>query len=225
MPTTIETFEHIIRHESTQEMVPFLLALEKKDVVAVREKLKSLKKELERFVEKAPNTWGSLGTPTQFANMFLTGLAVFSRRDALSESFRPHWELNAGNWNYSSGVRECFLLITKALRPDWLGDWLQHTHDKAGRWAINYALLRVLEEEQLITYSPSLAGRAVVQALHIWGNELSEAAPIPPNAADIIADKIRTDSLLLHRDLPLLFESDNAVDGGNGARIQPVMPL
>lgn len=61
-----DQLEHLIRHQSAQELVPFLLGLEKKDVVAVREKLKGLKKELDSLVQlkktpgasKAPaNSW------------------------------------------------------------------------------------------------------------------------------------------------------------------------
>lgn len=220
----VEEFELIIRHQSAQKLVPFLLALQKKDVVAVREKLKSLKKELETIVQKAPNTWGSAGTTQQFGCMFLAGLAVFSRAEALSTSFNPSWELSAGNRNKPTGLQEHMLVILKALRPAWLGAWLQNTHEKARGWAMSYVLLRTLEEEQLIPYSPELAGRAVVQALQTWGDELSEIVPVPHNPVDVIADKLRADSLLLHRDLPLLFEFDNTIDAGQGARIQPVMP-
>jgi hypothetical protein len=42
----VEEFEHIIRHQSVRELVPFLLALEKKEVVAVRKKTQMLQKEL-----------------------------------------------------------------------------------------------------------------------------------------------------------------------------------
>ncbi|MDQ2770967.1 MAG: DUF6493 family protein [Bacteroidota bacterium] len=221
----VEEFEQIIRHQGADELVPFLLALEKRDVVAVREKLLNLKKELESVVQLTTNSWGSRGTPEQFGCTFLAGLAVFSRRELLSNSFRPSWELNAAYLNDSTRLREHFLHLVRALRPDWLGEWLHYTHEKSPGWAVNYALLRTMEEEQLISYSPALNGRSVVQTLYIWGNELSNIIPTPLNAVDIIADKIRNNSLLLIRDLPLLFELASSVDAGYSVTIQPMKPL
>jgi hypothetical protein len=157
--------------------------------------------------------------------MFLAGLAVFSRREVLGSSFNPSWELSAGHRKGPTGLREHFLLIIRTLRPDWLGDWLQKTHERMRGRALSYALLRTLEDEQLIAYAPNLAGWAVVQLLQTWGNELSDMVPVPPNGAALIADKFRADPVLLQRDLPLLFDFDNFVDTGHGARIQPAMPL
>ncbi len=220
----VEEFEQIIRERSADELVPFLLALEKRDVVAVREKLLNLKKELESFVQIVPNSWGSKGTPEQFGCMFLAGLAVFSRREVMGNSFRPIWELSAGYLKDSTRIREYFLLLLRAFRPEWLGDWLHHTHDKALGWAMNYALLRTMEAEQLIHYSPAMTGRAIVNALYTWGHELSNIVPITTDAVNIIANKFRSDSVLLVRDFPLLSEFESTVDSGYGARIQPVMP-
>ncbi|MBO2011126.1 DUF6493 family protein [Hymenobacter negativus] len=218
-----EEFEQIIRHQSAHEQVPFLLALEKKDVVAVREKLKSLKKELESIAQIAPNTWGSRGTSEQFAGMALSGFAVFSRREALSNLHRG-WGLGGTNRKNYQAVQTNLLVILKAFRPDWLSDWLQARNNIAGGWGMDYALLRRLEEEQLVPHQPEVTARVVAMAIHIWGSELSDIDPVPLNSAEIIADKFRNDSVLLHRDLPLVFEFDTSILAGSGVRIQPPMP-
>ena len=218
-----ETFEQIIRHQSQDELVPFLLALEKKDVVAVREKLKSLKKELEGIAQIAPNTWGSRGSSEQFTCMALSGFAVFSRREALSNLHRG-WGLGGTNRKNYQAVQTNLLIILKAFRPEWLSDWLHTRNNIAGGWGMDYALLRRLEEEQLIPHLPEVTARVVAMAIHTWGSELSDIDPVPLNSAEIIADKFRNDSVLLHRDLPLVFDFDTSILAGTGVRIQPAMP-
>jgi hypothetical protein len=44
MLTSAETFEHLVRQQTAQQLVPFLLSLGKKDIVPVRQKTLSLKK-------------------------------------------------------------------------------------------------------------------------------------------------------------------------------------
>jgi hypothetical protein len=91
--TAIETFEHIIRHQGAEEVVPFLLALEKTDVVAVRQKAQALDKELNEFKEREPHTWSSLMTPAQRFMLMLAGLKTYSRAEALRGDFMV-WQLD-----------------------------------------------------------------------------------------------------------------------------------
>ncbi|WP_240471685.1 DUF6493 family protein [Hymenobacter aerophilus] len=223
MPTTVEEFEHIIRHQSITELLPFLLALPKRDVVPVRAKLKALRKELESIVQLSENSWGSRSTREQYEALFLTGFAVYSRTDAL-RSLTNGWALAGNNYQTIKGLHEAWLALISAIRPDWLGDWLRHIHRNGRDWAVGYALLRTLEEEQLIPYVPEIVVKAVVQALSDWGGELSQGVSVPLDAAAAIADRFRADPLLLRRDLPLLFEFDTAVNAYS-ARIQLVMPF
>jgi hypothetical protein len=67
MPAPTETFERIIRQQTAQQLVPFLLGLGKKDIVPVRQKTLSLKKELEEYkqyeVKPGQQQWTCLLTP------------------------------------------------------------------------------------------------------------------------------------------------------------------
>jgi hypothetical protein len=60
--SAVETFERIIRNQSLSQLVPVLLALDKKEQLAVRAKTKTLRKELTEFRQLGSSTWGRTGT-------------------------------------------------------------------------------------------------------------------------------------------------------------------
>jgi hypothetical protein len=86
--STVETFEHIIRHQSAEELVPFLLELPKPDTVAVRKKAKSLEKELTASREEEPNSWGNDITRDQTFMFLLSGIKTYARKEGMSPSFQ-----------------------------------------------------------------------------------------------------------------------------------------
>jgi hypothetical protein len=100
MPAPTETFERIIRQQTAQQLVPFLLGLGKKDIVPVRQKTLSLKKELEEYkqyeVKPGQQQWTCLLTPEQGQMLFLAGLATYSRKEALGRGFDIRWALDWG---------------------------------------------------------------------------------------------------------------------------------
>jgi len=222
LPT--EEFEQLIRHKTPNELIPFLASLEKAAVPATREKLKSLKKELDKMVELSPNGWGSKGTYEQFENLFLAGFALYSRREALGGAIGSAWLLGSNPNAKPILLKQHFLALVRALRPEWLHDWLLRQQAAASEWALDYQLLRTLEQEQLIPYSPALTARSLPNALARWGWELSDSAKMPLNATEVIAANLSRDHLLLTRDLPLIFEFENPVPNA-WARVQPPMPL
>jgi hypothetical protein len=222
--TTIEQFESIIRQETPKELVPFLIKLEKAEVPAAREKLKNLRKELDVLVEVSPNHWGSRGTYEQFENIFLAGFAVYSRREALGGAISSGWLIGAHPNTKPILLKQHFLALVSALRPDWLHDWLLRQQTAANEWAVDYQLLRALEQEQLIPFSPTLTARSLPNALARWGWDLSTSVSIPQNAMEVITANLSRDELFLTRDLPLVFEFDNPIPN-MWARIQPFMPL
>ena len=85
--SSVETFEHIIRHQNAKELVPFLLGLPKTDTVVIRQKVKSLKRELEAFEERASGSWYSIITHEQRFMLVLAGLKTYSRKEALGPNF------------------------------------------------------------------------------------------------------------------------------------------
>ena len=221
--SVIDVFEHIIRHQSPEELVPFLLALDKQYVIALREKLLNIAKNLEENIKISENSWGSKATSDQSDNLFLAGFTVFSRREALSGAFRWAWSLGPYRTAKSVRLKQHFLTLVTAKRPEWLTDWLLKLQSIASEWCIDYSLLRILEEENLVAYAPALTLRAFPHALSAWGQELSEATSMPTHVIETFTDKVKIDVLSLDRDLPLFFDFDSQIHT-TWARIQPIMP-
>ncbi len=85
--SAVETFEHLVRQERVRELAPFLLALPKNEVVAVRKKAKGLERELTAFKEIASNSWGSAITHDQRFMLLLAGLRTYARKEAMGPYF------------------------------------------------------------------------------------------------------------------------------------------
>ena len=215
--SSVETFEHIIRHQSAQELVPFLLGLPKTETVAVRQKVKSLKRELEVFKEHTPNSWYSLITHEQRFMLVLAGLKTYSRKEALGPNFMI--------WNYAleAPYVSLFWTVLDQARPDWLGDMMvQHAASKA-IGTPDYLMIREMEKRQLINHQDALFAASAAELLATLGNQLSKQAPVPANAAEIIAERLLGDELFITRDLSLVFDFDTAIDSTQ-AFVQLRMP-
>ncbi len=223
MSAAIEEFERLIRHESAQELIPFLLTLAKTDFPAARTILKNLREELQTVVQVSENGWGTRATSAQSENIFLAGIVVLTRQEILRGAIRGAWIIGAHPTATATRFKADFLTLVTALRPTWLTEWLLGLQARADGWAVDYALLRALEQAQLVAYSPPLAVRALPSALHQWGWDLSLAPTMPANATEAIADQLRADHVLLIRDLPLIFDFDSPVSSIQ-ARIQPPLP-
>jgi hypothetical protein len=221
MLTAVEEFERLIRHERAAALIPFLLTLEKPDFGAARASLQKLKAELQTVVQLSENSWGTLATSTQSENLFLAGMVVLTRQDIRKGALSGGWIL--GPNPTAADTKAHFLTLVTALRPEWLTDWLLALQAQAEDWAVDYGLLRALEEARLIAYLPQLVARAVPHALQKWGWDLSQAPAIPARATEVIATQLRADYTLLTRDLPLIFDFDSAIHRVK-ARIQPPLP-
>ncbi|WBO84837.1 DUF6493 family protein [Hymenobacter yonginensis] len=212
--TTIETFEHIIRRQKPAQLVPFLLQLPKNEVVAVRKKTRQLQRELEQFRDLGGGSWGRTSTPEQLLMLLLAGLRTYSRKEALSASFRI-WELQPKDMPY-------FWAVLEHTRPDWLADFYALRADRNSWDRPSYALLRELENRQLLAHQPRLFAHALPGLVSELGTELSRLTPVPANATAAMAARLAADPVLLARDLPLLFDYDTFVDGQQG-HVQPPM--
>jgi hypothetical protein len=217
MPTPAETFEHIIRQQTAQQLVPFLLGLGKKDIVPVRQKTLSLKKELEEYkqyeVKPGQQKWTCLLTPEQGQMLFLAGLATYSRKEALGRGFDIRWALDWGRQSEPSPEPPAFLTILEHSRPDWLAEW-QTRLTRANAWSsLPYSLLRELQRRALLGNEPWLTAQSVAHLLvqYNWRRSTGKQPDIEEYDQLILAD-LRADATLLTRDIPLLFDFDTMVD-------------
>jgi hypothetical protein len=223
MPAAVEEFEHLMRHQSADELIPFLLTLAKPDFAAARTVLKSLEKELHTVVQLSDNSWGTKATTTQSENLFLAGLVVLTQQEILRGALSGAWIIGGHSSDTTTRFKAHFLTLVTSLRPVWLTEWLLGLQARAAGWAADYALLRALEQAQLLAYSPQLIVRALPNALHQWSWTLSLAPAMPVNATETIADQLRGDQVLLARDLPLIFDFDNPISNIQ-ACVQPPLP-
>ena len=218
-----EEFEQLICHQSAKELIPFLLTLPQTDFAAARASLEKLRDELQTVVQLSDNSWGTKATNTQSENLFLAGFVLLTRPEITQGTLRGAWIIGAHPTASATQFKASFLALATALRPTWLGEWLLGLQSRAEAWAVDYVLLRALEQAQLLAHLPQLTVRALPSALHQWSWELSAAPTIPVNATEAIADRLRTDPVLLTRDLPLIFDFDSPI-ASIQARVQPPLP-
>lgn len=213
MPTPVETFEHIIRHQGQQQVLPFLLQLDKKDVVAVRAKVKSLHKELNEYVKRANGQWSRLMQPQQEVMLFLTGLVTYSRKEALARGFEMPWQFTHDHDQQLPEHRQLLLTVLEHARPDWLADWFERT-TRANQWqAPDYVLLRELEKLGLLAHQPWLFARSLAHWLNLQSWQQNNGHGIGnPKPDESILPELQADATLLQRDLPLFFDFDTMVD-------------
>ena len=214
MPTTLETFEQLVRHHTPRELLPFLLALSKNEVVPVRQRVSSLEKELRETREPTgqPDQTRSQLTMERAYQLFLAGLATFSGKEMRKLSPWYSQQLMLPD-NWPQGEVPPFLAIIRQFQPAWLGEWLvRRTRDN--RWAVpHYRLLRELLADGLLAYDPWLTAQSVAMlpTHYNWRRNHVPGGNIPDFDQLILAE-LRADDTLLHRDLPLLLDYDTMAD-------------
>lgn len=160
--TVTEKFDYHVRHLSLDTLVPFLLTLDKKELVEVRLKTKQLYKEL--------NTLGwseAQKLRHRVPHLFLAGLATYTKQEAMARSFDfpPGFLHGSVNGNQKS-PQALFEDVVTHFRPSWLTDWLVR-NARANLWqTVDYQLLRQLNETGLVAYDPWLFGQVLANRLN-----------------------------------------------------------
>jgi hypothetical protein len=179
LPAATDSFEHIVRYQGAAELVPFLLALSKAELPAVRQRAQTLVHELQDVRQKGEQHWQKGPTPLQQGLFFLTGLATYSQKEALAAPFansrwilsRPLSAVPENGFLPAAELVEyaCQLLIHR--RPDWLDAWLGNTPATASAMGLNFGVLLRLESHGLLTPSARLVASAGVKELQVYGAE------------------------------------------------------
>ena len=221
MPTTLETFEQLVRHRTVKELLPFLLALDKSDLVPVRQRTLSLEKELQASFESTGNPAEPAQTRSQLTMeraylLFLAGLATYSAKEArrLNPWYGRQLALPVG-WP-AQGEVPPFLVLIRQFRPAWLGEWLVRL-TRESSWSVpQYSLLRELLANHLLEYDPWLVAQSVAHlpTHYNWQRNQGPNSDIPDFDQLILAD-LRADETLLRRDLPLLLDFDTMADSAS----------
>ena len=200
-----ETFELIIRHQTTQELMPFLLGLDKKEIILVRLKTKALYRKM--------NDWRSDNADKLRRNkealLFLAGLATYSRQEAMGRTFELPSSFFDTNPKDNRGHSALFIAILRHTRPNWLTDWLIQITRTMGWDALDYLLLRELADEGIVTYDPWLFSQSLSSGFRY---NHAPNTPLDGTFGTRLLANLQADKILLERDLPLLFDFDTKAD-------------
>ncbi|GAA4368945.1 hypothetical protein GCM10023185_42140 [Hymenobacter saemangeumensis] len=208
--SAVDIFERIIRHQGLPQLVPFLLALDKKEQLAVRAKAKALRKELTEFRQLGSSTWGRTGTEPQLAMLFLAGVATYTRKEAtgLNEPLDMHW----GEGDTRTAHREAFFTVAEHARPNWFGEWFER-QSRGGPWNLpDYGLLREMETRQLVDYEPALFSRTLAHSLHLKSYHFRRDKKPVSNYAEKLLLDFEASAATIQRDLLGFFDYDTTVD-------------
>lgn len=215
MPTAAETFEDIILHKTAYELVPFLMSLDKKEIMTLRRPTQQLKKHLEEYrpVEnkKGQKEYRRLLTDEQQAMLAMAGLATFTRKEGLARSFELPWSLHNPLDN-----RQHYTLhwqVLRHFRPDWLGAFLASLV-RNNQWrAPDYTELRALERESLVAFdAPTFAQLLGNRLSRYTRGTMGKRKLTAQQAEDIICADLQADPELLGRDVWLLFDYQTNVN-------------
>jgi hypothetical protein len=216
MPNPLETFEQLVRHRTAKELLPFLLALDKSDLVPVRQRTLSLEKELQASSESTGNPSEPDQTRSQLTAqrahlLFLAGLATYSAKEARHLTpWTGHEIMLPEDWPQQGEVPP-FLAVIRQFRPGWLGDWLLRRTRENSWGAPQYSLLRELLASEIIAYDAWLLAQSLAMLPTHYNWRRNQRGDVPDFDQLILAD-LRADETLLHRDLPLLLDFDTIAD-------------
>jgi hypothetical protein len=200
-----QAFERIVRQQRLPDVVNFLLQLEKADLIPVRQKTKQLYREM--------NAWRSNGQPQLPRDrepwLFLAGLATFSKQEALGRSFDLPWLFQLDNPKHEARHHELFWTVVRHSRPSWLTAWFERVA-RGNAWrTAPYRLLRELADEDLLRYESWLFAQSTAHWLnHHNRDQRGKAREYDQH----VLRQIQADTVLLTRDLPLLFDFDTPAD-------------
>ena len=190
-------------------MVPFLLALDKKDQMAVRARTKALRKELTEVRQLGASNWGQTGTKPQLAMLFLASVATYSRKEAmgLTEPLGFYW----GEGDTRAANQQDFLTVAEHARPSWFGEWFERL-SRGGDWNMpEYELLRELEARQLLDYEPALFSRTLAHSLSLRSHYLRKNKPAT-NYSEKVLQEFEASFDTCQRDLLGFFDYDTTAD-------------
>jgi len=210
--SVVESFEDIIRHQSVEELLPFLLQLSKAEVVPVRNKTKDLRKELEQQRQLGIITWGRVGTNEQVGMLFLAAVATYSRKEALRlvDTLR----ITLGSEASSTKQRKYFLQVAAQARPIWLSEWLQR-QSGGSPWGLpSYNFLREMEARGAVEYEPAFFARTVAQSLHTFSYTKNETRSVK-NYDAVILQSIEQNIAFMRRDLIACFDYATTIDSAS----------
>jgi hypothetical protein len=209
MPTAAETFEDIILHKTAHELVPFLMSLDKKELMTLRRPTQQLKKHLEEYrpVEnkKGQKEYQRLLTNEHQAMLAMAGMATFTRKEGLARSFELPWSLRNPLDN-----RQHYTLhwqVLRHFRPDWLGDFLASL-TRTNQWqAPDYTELRALEREGLVAFDAPTFAQLLGNRLSCYAREaMGKRKLTAQQVEELVCADLRADPELLGRDVWLLFD-------------------
>jgi hypothetical protein len=206
--TVTEKFDYHVRHLSLDKLVPFLMGLDKKELLEVRLKTKALYRELNSL------GWSEAQKLRhRVPHLFLAGLATYAKQEAMGRGFDfppgfLHGQVNSNQQSHQS----LFEAVVTHCRPSWLTDWLVRNARNNLWQMVDYQLLRKLHEADLVAYDPWLFSQVLANRLNRFNRAHKERNQ---SMEDHVVGLLRNDATLRERDVPLLFDFDTPVESAS----------
>ncbi|MDJ1491395.1 DUF6493 family protein [Cytophagaceae bacterium DM2B3-1] len=190
-----DQLQEIIIQEKPDQLLPFLQSLPAGNLEELRKKIKTLKKQLEKYIEIRIGNWGRKGTAGQTNVLQLAALGLLSKQDLFSSDYI----VRLFNNHSQSDIWPYILEILKYRQEDWFTDCLKH-HQQKNEWLIiDYQKLRELQMLGIIQHDKELFTKPMTYLLQIPWKDQQETQ------RDVYS-LICQDDFLLKNDLLSIFE-------------------
>ena len=193
----IDRFDQLISKRNIENLLPFLQneadirgSAFKKHVLKSRRYWNTFVEYEKEELKAGQNIkWGARGDETQLKIVNLTALTVLNSSDTTNFSNEI---LTLRSYPTSEHVRS----IVAWAKPAWIARAIEDSFDKSEGYSFDYQLLRTLETDGILTFSPRLFALSLGSPR--WFRQTKEKHDW--------LDYLSTDATVLERDLPLLFE-------------------
>lgn len=200
---TLDEFDQLIKTRNLDGLLPFLQEKTEEHVEALRKHLVKAKRYWMTHVEVAKepefqhrggnNSWATRGDLEQCAIIMLSALALMDKKGITSWD-EPLWLFN------EPSKHKILFEILEWAKPNWLDSYLLDRVKRNDWTHVDYQVLRLLEQRNLIAYNPELFAHSLSRPLN----------PRPDNSISKkeIQDQLDillTDELTYKRDIPALF--------------------
>jgi len=192
-----DRYDQLIATGNIEGLLPFLQnepdcksTIFKKHILKMRRYLTAFTSfEKEQFRNGHKVKWGTRGDDTQCKIVLLTALSVLNLSDTVNFSNEIFL---LQNYPTDQHVRA----IVSLAKPVWIARAIEESFDKNDSFTFDYQLLRVLEADEIVEFSPRLFALSLASPKWFRGEKEGVER----------MQYLSTDASVLERDLPLLFD-------------------
>lgn len=211
---TLDEFDQLIRTRNLEGLLPFLKEKSEGHIQALRKHLVKAKRYWMTFVDLAKepefrnrgsNSWATRGDQEQCHIIILSALALMDKKGITS------WDEPLSLFN-DAGKYNALLEVLEWSKPAWLGSYLLEKIKRNDWTHVDYRVLRLLEEHNLIAYNPELFALSLSNPFGWRYGEANSKMEIQDKLDVLLADEITC-----KRDIPELFNYETSLHLSSGS--------